>query len=251
MDKQGQTSFIPKRPESGSLVSRPKRARSMGLINIIAGFLLVAALLFYGGSWFYRGVLADEINRPCQVSDLADEDRVQRCGLRATVEREQQNLPQNTILLLQRLDHKFKIADDLLGDHLNILPVFAMLEELTLPSIYYDRFDYGAKGLSLSGQAASYEDIAIQTRIFSEDIGRIESFIFSDLNSNDAGRVTFRLTMILDQALASYHQSLVVEPPPPPTPPADTDETEPLEPLESSDEPLDEEPLATSTDSTL
>src|SRR3989344_3639389 len=170
MSESGQTSFIPKRPISGSLSDRPGMSHSFGLVNIVAFFVLAASLVFYGGAWFYHQALYDEINNECQsAADASAGAQVQRCGLKATVALEQRNLPQDTILDLQRLDRKFKIAGDLLVKHIDMLPIFEMLEQLTLPSVYYDSFNYSSKGISMSGKAASYEDVAIQTQIFAED----------------------------------------------------------------------------------
>ena len=202
-----ETSFIPKRPLDASMIERPKSSRSFGLLNVIAFFILLASLIFYGGSWFYKKVLTDEINRPCEPA--AGNSQVQRCGLIASLERERQNLDQDTILLFQRLDHKFKIASDILDSHLDLLPVFQLLEELTLPSIYYNSFSFNAdKGITMEGKAISYEDIAVQTQIFSADKGRIQSFIFSDLDTDKDGVVIFKLTMILEPAVISYSHNL-------------------------------------------
>ena len=206
MSESGQTSFIPKRPITGSLSDRPGMSHSFGLINIVAFFILAASLVFYGGAWFYHQALYDEINNKCQSASDAGA-QVQRCGLKATVALEQRNLPQDTILDLQRLDRKFRIAGDLLAKHIDMLPIFEMLEQLTLPSVYYDSFNYSAKGISMGGKASSYEDVAIQTQIFSADRGRIQSFIFSDLNSDAGSLVTFKLTMILEPSLTSYAAS--------------------------------------------
>lgn len=208
MADSAQTSFIPKRPLDASINQRPKSSHSFGLLNVIATFILLASLIFYGGAWFYQTVLDDEINRPCEPV-AAGSSQVSRCGLIASLERERQNLDQDTILLFQRLDHKFKIASDILADHLDLLPVFKMLEQLTLPSIYFDSFSFTAdKGITMEGKAISYEDIAVQTQIFSADKGRIQSFIFSDLDTDTDGVVIFKLTMILEPALLSYSKNL-------------------------------------------
>src|SRR3989344_2751981 len=170
MAESAQTSFIPKRPLDASMTARPKSSRSFGLLNVIAFFILLASLIFYGGAWFYKAVLDDEINRPCEPAVCSSQ--AQRCGLIASLERERHNLDQDTILLFQRLDHKFKIASDILASHIDLLPVFQMLEKLTLPSIYFDSFSFSAdKGITMEGKAISYEDIAVQTQIFSEDKG--------------------------------------------------------------------------------
>ena len=188
------TSFIPKAALTKN--ERP-RSSSSNLLLVIAVIVLLISAAIYGGAFAYRGILRAEIDRPC----TADGTGVLRCGLKASVERERQNIDQNTITQLQRLDSKLEVAERVIVDHETILPLFSLLEELTLPTISYKTFAYSTEGVTIAGTATSYEDIAVQTQVFSAEKRRIQSFIFSDLNLDGSGLVTFKLTLTPDPSV--------------------------------------------------
>ncbi len=167
-------------------------------------FLLFLSVAGFAGVFFYKGLLTDTINRPCEEVEVGGNTSLRSCGLIASVEQEEKNLDRETILLLQRLDQKLSLADDLVGKHLAFVPVFTMLQSLTLPSIQYTRFGFTPTGLNLEGKASSYEDIAVQTKVFTQDRTRIKSFIFSDLNLDGDGEVIFHLTMDLEPSFMAY-----------------------------------------------
>lgn len=192
-----QASFIPK-----SALTKQERPtpRPTNLLFVIAILIFAISATVFGGAYGYKTILTAEIERPCSP----DGTGVERCGLKASVERERQNIDQNTITSLQRLDSKLEIAEKVLIDHQTVLPVFTLLENLTLPTIAYRGFTYSTKGLTMDGKATSYEDIAVQTQIFSANKKQIQSFIFSDLNLDNEGAVTFKLTVVLDPAVINY-----------------------------------------------
>ncbi len=184
MEPELQSSFIPKRalerPE-------PNRRQPLNLLLVIALVIAFISAALWGGAFFYRGLLTKQVE-----------------GLRASVEKERQNLDQATIQLFQRVDRKLKVAKELLVAHAELVPVFRMLEELTLPSVQYTNFSFGNRAINLDGRASSYEDIALQTQEFARDQRRIESFIFSDLNLSESGQVTFKLTIVPEPGLTVY-----------------------------------------------
>jgi hypothetical protein len=183
MEPQMPTSFIPKR-----VMDRPERptARPTGLLLIIAVLILIISLVLWGGTYFYQGFLDK------QVKDLE-----------ASVESARKALDQPTIVQFQRLDNKLKVAGELLDKHISLVPVLRMLEELTLPTVGYTKFDFKSTSISMEGVAASYEDVAIQAEIFGKD-KRIQSFVFSDLDLDNNGKVIFKLTIIPEAGLTSY-----------------------------------------------
>ena len=178
------TSFIPKR-----VMDRPERpkARPTGLLLVIAAFILVISLALLGGTYFYKGLLAKKVET-----------------LETSVEKERKALDQPTIIQFQRLDDKLKVASELLDKHISLVPIFKMLEELTLPTVGYTSFDFKPKAISMAGVADSYEDVAIQAEIFNKDHKRIQSFVFSDLDLDAKGKVIFKLTIIPEDGLTSY-----------------------------------------------
>lgn len=195
------TSFIPKR--TLDQVERPRR-RGINLFVVIASLILLISLVFLGGAFGYKVWLADEINRPCTEVNEGGAISYRSCGLLATVELEERNIDRETILRLQRLDRKFKLSEDLLEKHTTTLPVFGLLEELTLPEISYTNFDFTPTGIVITGRAQSYEDVAIQSDIFGAHKSQIASFIFSDLNLDVGGDVTFQLDMTLGSDFTAY-----------------------------------------------
>jgi hypothetical protein len=159
MDKVINTSFIAK--QSLAPNSRPG-LQPGGMVLMIAWILLFLSLAVFGGTLAYRSLLTQEIKAPCAPTSAGSE--VQKCGLVASVGREEKNLDRNTIVLLQRADAKLRLADQLLAQHVDILPVFRLLEEITLPSVSYTKFSYTPNALALEGRALSYEDLAVQVR---------------------------------------------------------------------------------------
>lgn len=200
METTNQTSFIPHRgltPED-----RPKSSSGGGLLTVIAVMILIISGAFYGASVGYRHYLTNQIEGPCQQIS-AD---TTRCGLRQTVEKERSAIEERTLLEIKRLDTKLKLAGSIVEAHNTISPVFALLKDYTLKSIRYTQFAFASKNtINISGRASSYEDIALQSDVFNGQKNKtIESFIFSDLDLDGQGNVTFKLTMVLTPDAISY-----------------------------------------------
>jgi hypothetical protein len=193
-------SFIPKQVLTAEPV-RVHRVAAPNLFLVLAIVLLVVCLLFYGGAALYKFLLGRQINQPCE--EISAENQVVRCGLLASVEREEKNLNRDTILLLQRVDKKFRLAAALSQNHIDILPVFRLLEELTLPTIAYTKFNFAGPQLKLAGRATKYEDLAVQSDVFAKEPS-IKEFVFSELNLNERGEVVFELQLSIDPAVFSY-----------------------------------------------
>ena len=208
MPPSSPTSFIGKQA-----LERPN-ARPAPL-PIVPLFVLALIVLFIsgivlGGALAYRSLLTTEITAPCSGGSSGD-GSVERCGLRATVDRERKNIDEFTTRMLQRLDRKLTLASDLLKTHQSILPVFDLIQKNTLPSVRYSSFNYSPKNITLDGTAGSFEDIAVQTGVWNEakKQNEIQSFIFSDLNQGSEGEtVTFKLTLVINPSLTVTQSSL-------------------------------------------
>ncbi|MBI2097580.1 MAG: hypothetical protein HYT46_01435 [Candidatus Vogelbacteria bacterium] len=200
-----QSSFIPKQV----LTKEPRpRREPLGLFFLLSLVVLVVALLFFGGVYVYRATLDSEINRNCPS---ANPGAIEGCGLLASIEVRRQSLDQALILKIERLDKLLKRAVAILNNHRTLLPVFRLLEAETLQTVRYSSFSQTGPGLTLRGSAKNYEGIALQSIIFSED-RRVADFIFSDLNIDSAGRVSFNLKLDLAPAVLSYFGDLTAEP---------------------------------------
>ncbi|MEK7650651.1 MAG: hypothetical protein AAB364_02165 [Patescibacteria group bacterium] len=208
MDKDTQTSFIPK-----SVLSRNTEVipHTVSLTTVVSVLVFILAFALWGGTYAYKRLLDRSINAPCTDSSLAGIG-AQSCGLQASITRARQDLDQATTIYLKRLNDKLLIGQDLANTHRTLLPVFTMLEELTLPSVYYTRFSLVADAATIEGRASSYEDIAVQTQIFARDQGRIKSFIFSDLDLDGFGNVIFKLVLNVEPEVTSYSRTLSANP---------------------------------------
>lgn len=201
MDRNTPTSFIPK----SAITRTPEKIPAVvSLPTVVAVLFFLVSLGLFGGSYAYRRLLDNAINRPCDASSGA----VRGCGLKESIDRARQDLDQATTVYLKRLNDKLLISSQALASHRTAVPIFYLLEELTLPSIYYTTLDYKGNTLSIDGRASSYEDIAAQTQVFARDRGRIKSFIFSDLDLDATNNVTFKLVINLEPEVTNYTQSL-------------------------------------------
>jgi hypothetical protein len=193
---QSGSSFIPK-----NSLERPTEATSssVGLLFVISLMILLISAIVFGGTMLYKSLVYNEINAPCNASG----DGAQRCGLRATVDREQRNIDQLTIQALERLDKKLDAVGKLVEQHKDLLRIFKLLESNTLSSVGYTSFAYSPKNITLDGQALGFEDIAVQSQVFTEAKrnNQLQEFMFSDLDQDQKGRVKFKLTLVINPNL--------------------------------------------------
>lgn len=189
-------SFIPK-----STLDRPtdSKVSSIGLLFVISLLVLLISAVILGGTMLYKSLLDNEINAPCSSTG----DSSSRCGLKATVEREQKNIDQLTIQALERLDKKLGAVGKLVDQHKDLLRVFRLLESQTLPTIGYSSFAYTPENITLDGQARTFEDVAVQSQVFTEAKrnNQLKEFMFSDLDQDESGKVKFKLTLVINPSL--------------------------------------------------
>ena len=204
MEKEVQPSFIPKQAlSSGSrTVNQP-----IGLFLLLALLVLIIALLFLGGAYAYRFWLADQINRPCPSEAPAGSDEIAGCGLEASLVRRRESLSEESILGFETLDKQLRLATEILEQHQTVLPALDFLARETLQSIRYTSFNQTGATLDLRGVAKSYEGVALQSIALAGN-QLVKDFVFSDVNADQAGNVSFSLKLTLDSALFSYVKNL-------------------------------------------
>lgn len=190
MEERVKTSFIPK--TSLSIPNTPHgHGNPAALANIVAGALLILAIVGAAGVYFFQIYTASQIT--------AKQDSLARA--RAAFE-------PSTIQTLARLDTRIQTGKALLADHIAVSKLFDELEKLTLASVRYTNFDYSAVSpghvvLSMSGEAASYNAVALQSDEFSKS-AIITDPIFSNVNVNQNGLITFDFTAVIDTANMLY-----------------------------------------------
>jgi len=204
MDQNFQTSFIPKKP---IMEERAVTPTSVGPFTVISIFIFFTILLATGGLYFYKGIVAQSITK--MESDL--------------------NLAKNRfepskITELQVLDKRLNASDEILKNHISISPIFKVLQETTIKTIRYTKFNYtfdektsNAKVLvRMSGQSvgyganSGYKGIALQADILSKNKNIIDP-VFSNLSLNEKGNVLFDLEFSVDPSFVDYKQMLQTE----------------------------------------
>ncbi|MEI7513529.1 MAG: hypothetical protein WCJ74_02830 [bacterium] len=193
MEPKFQTSFIPKKP----IVA------SEGVVKkSIDFFAIVAVILFLGSLVLSAAVYAWEytLTKKVATSEKA-----------LVVAREQ--FDQAFIGYVNRLNTKIETSKSLLGSHVGASTIFGFLASHTLKTISYTNFSYsyeadGTVKVVLNGIAKSYGTVALQSEEFGKQNQYIKSPIFSNLNPDQNGNVTFTLTALLDKNLISYQKNL-------------------------------------------
>lgn len=197
MDREFKTSFIPKKPmNQETTFERPK---SVNLLSFIATVIFVASLIAAGGSYFYKTTLATSVKQKSAMLESA-----------------KANFDAETVLSIQELNKRINASKEILTGHIIVSPIFAVLQDQTLKSVSFTKFDYtfdptsGRVNVDMIGKATGYDAIALQ----SDELVKnkyIKDPVFSNLNLDDKGRVTFDLSFYVDPTLVNFEDVLARE----------------------------------------
>lgn len=197
MENEFKTSFIPKQ----SLVQSPVPVREpISLVSTVCFLIMIISGLLAGGAYLYEKWLHNEINRECPSPSQTE---TRGCGLIASLNKEREALDEGLLTEFKRLATKLNVATLLLSKHVTILPMLDLISDLTLETVRYTSFDYNDTSIAITGVARSYEDIAVQSKVFDGE-KMITGFIFSDLNLDGQGNVVFKLVINIDRRLLTY-----------------------------------------------
>ncbi len=202
MDSKIPTSFIPKDTIRTDL---RERREPVSILMIVALLVLAGSLVYLAGIYVYRTMTYNAINNPCSTADGSGS-----CGLQASLDIETRDFQREKLEALKRLDTKLKNGTSVLDSHVAMRPLFDLLGSLTGQNIQYQKFEFDKAGITITGIAKSYEDIAFQQKVFATDPNSqklIRNFSFSDFNLDQKGQVTFKLALVVDSALLSYRQN--------------------------------------------
>jgi hypothetical protein len=196
MDKEFQTSFVPKK----KIVEREPRVHSgsfSGMANTFALLVFIVSLLGAGGTYLYRSSLQNNI---AQYKD--------------SLTRAEAAFEPSLITTLQSLDKRMIAANSILSSHIAVSPIFALLGDLTLPTVRYSDFSYefdqdneNLVDIKITGQAKGYNYIALQSDLFGQN-KFIKNPIFSNFTLDQLGNVDFDLTFSVDKSLVVYESFL-------------------------------------------
>ncbi len=194
MDNEFQTSFIPKKPLAEE---RVVRERPVSIFSLVATIAFFVALISAGSIYFYKITLTNQV-----------------ANQTASLERAKAAFEPSLVEVLQTLDKRIIASKEILANHMTASPVLKSLENLTLKSIRFTKFDYevskdqGTKiDVIMSGQAKSYTSIALQSDKLGEN-KYIKNVVFSNLVLDAQGNVGFDLKFSVDPAFVMYGSAI-------------------------------------------
>ncbi|MDO8620025.1 MAG: hypothetical protein Q7R64_01600 [bacterium] len=193
---QLQTSFIPKKsPVIGS--SRPG-AGGQG-VNVLAIIALAIFFIAVGLSitvFFYKSSL---------IQLIATMD--------AELAAAKKSFEPAFIEEASRFDTRIAGAQELLGSHRALSPLFDILEKKTLESMRFKDFNFTSlegrtATLSMTGQAKSFNAVALQSDVFGAEKA-FKDPVFSNFNLDDQGDVIFNFKATIDSELLRYRETVL------------------------------------------
>jgi hypothetical protein len=198
MDTKFQSSFIPKQP-----VNQPinKSISGSNIFFLISFFIFIVALVGSGAVFLWDKQMDAKI-----VSVNNDLNKARS------------SFDQNTIKEFVRLNDKINASDYLLKQHVAPSVLFGVIGDSTLKNVRFTNFKYSNAGgdkvsVSMSGEAVSYETVALQASSFSNPALRnvFRNTIFSDPDLNAGGKATFTFSTGIDPTLLNYYK-LIMDP---------------------------------------
>mgnify|MGYP007080246224 CR=1 FL=1 len=165
--------------------------RGGGLLYTLSLFVFITSILISGGVFGYQKYLEGKIKSMDGVLVEAREA-----------------LQPELIKVLTKTNDRFIAAEQIISKHEIVSGFFNLLENLTLQSVSYSSLAYstneaGVIEITMKGFARSYAAVALQAQVFSES-KFVQDSIFSDLDLNDVGDVTFSLKAHVDPSAVSY-----------------------------------------------
>ncbi len=176
--------FMPKTVPDA--VARPRLALGLLIFFGMILFLMSAGLL--GGVFFYKRIATQQVDE-----------------LRGSLKRLEADFEPTLLTEFIQTADAINAAKNLLGQHRATSEVFEFLEANTLKEVKLANFSFTAAGaeLSVTGQAESYTNLALQAKVF-EAHPMVRKVVFSNLNLNEKGGVRFSAAFNLDPAMISF-----------------------------------------------
>lgn len=193
MDNSFQTSFIPKKP----IITNARTTRPPTSIFTVLSFLLLVIMGVSSlGLFLYKNYLIK-----------------QKEVLSASLSTVRDSFEKDTINELELYDKRVSAAKQILGSHIVFSPMFALIGNLTLPTIQYTKFDQKTDTdgftVKMSGVSQDYKSIALQADVFNTAKGRsFKNVVFSNLTKDKNNNVTFDISFNVDPDLLSYEKNM-------------------------------------------
>jgi len=185
-------SFIPKKAPAPRLDLK-KKTSFFFLLSVV---IFASAAILHGAAYLYKISLEQKLK-----------------SYQNSLRLEESAFEPATLVELNRVDAKLRSAKSLLDKHITLLPLFRMIEEHTLQSVRFKSFGFNANSdqkkieLKMTGEAENYSGVALQSDAFGE-LKEFKDAVFSDLNLNQSGRISFTFSASIDPGLISYVKNL-------------------------------------------
>jgi hypothetical protein len=194
MEPKFQTSFIPKAPVTTGAGTTIAPLHRTNIFSAISTGVFILTLLASGGAFAYKKYLAAQVSQAS--TDLA-----------AAHDAFQPEKIQEFVDISSRLS----AAKTLLEKHVVVSQMFKLLQSLTLSKVRIRNFSYqvdqGVIGVTMDGEAQSYDALAQQASVFSQN-AFIKNPDFSNFSLADNGTITFKATATVDPTLVSYKKAI-------------------------------------------
>lgn len=196
MENSFQTSFIPKKPivSSGTIVS--SSSSNISIFMVLAVIILFVAGASAGGLFFYKNYLTT------QIGDLS-----------SSIVKAQNNFDKDTIKELELFDKRTSTASTVLKNHIVLSPIFKMIADITISQVQYTKFEHqnsdNGFNVKMSGIAADYKSIALQSDVFNSSKGRsFKNVVFSNITKDKNNYINFDVSFDIDPSLLSFESNL-------------------------------------------
>ncbi|HEY4515233.1 MAG TPA: hypothetical protein VJJ22_03705 [Candidatus Paceibacterota bacterium] len=180
------TSFIPK----SNLSNPPRKKEGSSFITFISIAVLMVSLLGWLAAYGYKYMIAKDV----QV-------------LEQSITKARESFDPSLLKVFENLDRRLIAANGLLESHSKVLPIFDLLDRVTLKSVKYSYLGYVNNGIAVSvkitGEAINFESIALLALEYNKS-GKILNPIISNLGVLVDGKVTFNVAFNVDSSLVSY-----------------------------------------------
>jgi Tfp pilus assembly protein PilN len=182
-----------------SLIPKPKEGdRLTKILNIL--FYISLSLILLSLVFFF--LLNNAVKKSAKFLENQEKTLISQRSP------EQLDLEKNTL----HFREKMKDFGTLFNQHRFTANVFRVLEEITLPKVWFSDFNLTSQPgiIVLTGLADSFNTLGEQLLVLKED-KNIKNLILSGAKINSQGRVEFNLQIILEPQVFSYQAPEIKE----------------------------------------
>jgi len=194
MEPKFQTSFIPKAPVTTGTGTNITSIHRTNIFSVLSTVLFILGLLAAGGVFAYKQYVSAQVAQAS--TDLgAAKDAFQPEKIQEFVD----------------VSSRLSAAKQLLNKHIEVSQMFKLLQSLTVSKVRFSSLQYGTNqgviGVTLEGEAQSYNVLAQQSELFAQN-SFIQNPQFSDFKLSDNGNIEFKVAATIDPTLVSYKKAL-------------------------------------------